>query len=384
MFLRYKTKSAAQPVKGVDGVRKCKGWTFHYGPHVSNTPGRAGATEANPMPASRRGGIKPEFYTNNALLDHPEKAQDPMFYLFEMLPVNTFWDEVTGMTNEYRSSAPPYGCGMNRGGSHRCDEVELHELVRWFGAHVLDGVIGYSSGAIWQRWKGDICRSKEISDCMTFERYIQIKRVMHFANNKAPECDKTSPRFLPEAKVQFVIKTLCENVNRISTADNDMCGDETTWASQSPGPSGTTLMGRVGGKPGVTKGGQCSVLSDATRCRPRAYVFRYGQCTNATCQGQGVGMHHKHKQENNLVTASGGNEVLVLLRKLKESEATPSNLHITLFMFANAIVVAACCMCGLVDVIAMLTKANQKPHHARAGISDMEHQRYIAKIIKIS
>ena len=35
------------------------------------------------------------------------------------------------------------------------------------------------------------------------------------------------------------------------------------------------IVGRIVGKPGVNKGGQIAVVSDASCCRPRAYVHRH-------------------------------------------------------------------------------------------------------------
>ena len=66
------------------------------------------------------------------------------------------------------------------------------------------------------------------------------------------------------------------NVNAISkTADLDLCGDETSYATGSYGEKGSGLVGRIQNKPGVSKGGQIVLVSDVQRVRPRAYVHRH-------------------------------------------------------------------------------------------------------------
>lgn len=58
---------------GDDG-RKVKGWDFCYRGWESDTTSRVGATEADPTPQSRRGSIKPEFYTT-AFDDHGKRSE---------------------------------------------------------------------------------------------------------------------------------------------------------------------------------------------------------------------------------------------------------------------------------------------------------------------
>lgn len=124
-YLRHETKTGAQPVPLGDDGRKVKGWDFCYRGWESDVTGRVGATEADPTPQSRKGSIKPGFYTENGLLHNESKLQDPLFWLFVVLPVDTFWDEVLAMTNEYAFSAPPYGCGMGKAGSHYFEQAQF-------------------------------------------------------------------------------------------------------------------------------------------------------------------------------------------------------------------------------------------------------------------
>ena len=64
------------------------------------------------------------------------------------------------------------------------------------------------------------------------------------------------------------------NVNCISkNAESDQCDDETTWGHGGFGEAGSGLVGRIMGKPGVSKGGHIVMVSDVTRVQPRAYLY---------------------------------------------------------------------------------------------------------------
>ena len=52
-----------------------------------------------------------------------------------------------------------------------------------------------------------------------------------------------------------------------SNAELDLCGFETTWATNYSGEQGAGLVGRIMGKPGVSKGGQILLVSDVHRIR---------------------------------------------------------------------------------------------------------------------
>ena len=58
-------------------------------------------------------------------------------------------------------------------------------------------------------------------------------------------------------------------------AETDQCSDETTYSHSGHGEKGSVLVGRVFGKPGVSKGGQIVMISDVNRMRPRAYMHRH-------------------------------------------------------------------------------------------------------------
>jgi hypothetical protein len=55
----------------------------------------------------------------------------------------------------------------------------------------------------------------------------------------------------------------------------DLCGDETTYGHMGFGEPGSGLVARIMGKPGISKGGQIVLVSDASRSRPRMYIHRH-------------------------------------------------------------------------------------------------------------
>ena len=77
----------------------------------------------------------------------------------------------------------------------------------------------------------------------------------------------------PAYKYDMLYRVLFANVNAVSKfLEMDLCGDKTTWGHQGYGEAGSGLMGRIVGKPGITKGGQIVMVSDVHWIRPRAYV----------------------------------------------------------------------------------------------------------------
>jgi hypothetical protein len=104
---------------------------------------------------------------------------------------------------------------------------------------------------------------------------LQLKRTYKLCDNElAPK--KGEEGYDPGYKFDYIFKCIVNNINELSySADLDLCGDETTWAHNGFGEAGTGLLTRIMGKPGVTKGGQIVLVSDAYRNRPRAYLHRH-------------------------------------------------------------------------------------------------------------
>jgi hypothetical protein len=152
----------------------------------------------------------------------------------------------------------------------------LQELLHFDSVVIRDGVHGGSDGAIYRRWReGETTLDEEVVRSITHTRWLQLKRTYKLCDNDAAP-KKGEEGYNPGYKFDYIFKCIIYNINELShSADLDLCGDETTWAHNGFGESGTGLLTRVMGKPGVTKGGQIVLVSDAYRNRPRAYLHRH-------------------------------------------------------------------------------------------------------------
>ena len=107
---------------------------------------------------------------------------------------------------------------------------------------------------------------------MPHRRWLQVKRVKKLCNNDvAPK--KGEEGYDLCYKCNYIYKVIVHNINQLSkSAELDITGDETSWATASPGEAGAGVTGIIMGKPGVSKGGQTVIVSDSRRIRPRAYM----------------------------------------------------------------------------------------------------------------
>ena len=73
----------------------------------------------------------------------------------------------------------------------------------------------------------------------------------------------------------MIYNTIIKNTNAITeAADLDQFGDETTWGHGGYGESGTGLVGRIMGKPGISKVRHILITSDVNRNLVREYTHR--------------------------------------------------------------------------------------------------------------
>ena len=64
----------------------------------------------------------------------------------------------------------------------------------------------------------------------------------------------------------MIYNTIIKNINVITeAADLEQCGDETTWGHGGYGEAGTGLVGRIMGKPGISKVGHIVITSYVNR-----------------------------------------------------------------------------------------------------------------------
>jgi len=130
----------------------------------------------------------------------------------------------------------------------------------------MDGVLGDSKGAFLTRFdmrKGNMMFSKDIADCFTKSRWLELKRCYKLCNNLLAK-KKGSPQHEPAYKFDYIFDVICHNTNAITLfTELDMCHDETSHTFNGWGEAGTGSIGLVLGKPGITRGGQPCLLSDA-------------------------------------------------------------------------------------------------------------------------
>jgi hypothetical protein len=101
-----------------------------------------------------------------------------------------------------------------------------------------------------------------VADSINHSHWLQIKRTYKLCNNDVSP-KRGEPRYNPAYKYDLLFDTLIYNINQTTKfAEWDQCGDETTWPHGGYGEAGSGLMGRIMGKPGVTKGGQIVIISD--------------------------------------------------------------------------------------------------------------------------
>jgi hypothetical protein len=170
-----------------------------------------------------------------------------------------------------------YAIQIGLGGSygHIFKNVTLGELVRFDGVVVHDGVKGGSNGAIYRRWMDGADYDSLIQGSITHTRWLQIKRVLKLNNNQT-SLRRGEEGYNPAFKFDLIYDVMISNLNAVTKyAEADQCGDETTWGHGGYGKAGSGLAGRIMGKLGITRGGQVIVVSDVSRCRPRAYVHRH-------------------------------------------------------------------------------------------------------------
>ena len=100
---------------------------------------------------------------------------------------------------------------------------------------VCDGVKGCSGGAIYCRWMPGSDYDDNIYQSQTHRRWLQIKRVKKLCfNNLAAK--KGEDGYDPAYKFDYIYCCRVHNVNSITAeAELDLCGDETTWATNSFG-----------------------------------------------------------------------------------------------------------------------------------------------------
>lgn len=284
-YERHTLPTGATPVKmQTNGKREVSGWEFFYkGWNSGSSDYRSGACSNDMFPDSRKGCLDAELLRRLGLTGARMEKCDALFFYQLILPIcdpersgidndprKAFYSEVEKCTTVYAADLGLFGSY-----GHDFKSVQVPELVAFDGVVVRDGVKGCSDGAIYRRWSEGADFDHQIFDAITFSRWLQIKRVIKLNNNsRDPQCGE--PGYNPAYKFDMLYNVIISNTNALSKyAELDQTGDETTWGHGGFGESGSGLVGRIVGKPGVTKGGQIVLVSDVHRIRPRAYIHRH-------------------------------------------------------------------------------------------------------------
>ncbi|CAJ1934504.1 unnamed protein product [Cylindrotheca closterium] len=297
--------AGAKPVPLSDGNKKrtCNGWEFHYSPWEnkdSTTSFRSGASTKNMFPESRKGSLNSTTLKKLGLTKERMEKADALFFYQLIYPIcdpkrsgiegdprKAYYFDVGGFTSKYAvlhgygsPYAPPF------------EPMYVWDLVVFHGILVRDGVHGGSKGAIYRRWDPTTsCYDPEIAQAMSLYRWRQIKKVFKLNDIYDNSGRRDSPTYNPAHKFDLAYRVIVENCNSLTLhAELDQCADEMTWK----------LMGYGDGKNGVTKGGQLVLTTDASRCRPRAYLHR----------------HNLHHRPQGCGDKRGPNEVRLLVDKL--------------------------------------------------------------------
>jgi hypothetical protein len=163
--------------------------------------------------------------------------------------------EKSGIPNDPRKSfyskvevySQKYALDIGLGGSygHVFKPLTLDELVRFDGVIVRDGVRGGSNGAVHRRWELGAEHDQHILRSISYLRYLAVKRVIKLNNNSASP-KRGEPLYNPCYKFDMIYDAIVSNTNCLTLkAEDDQCGDESTWGHGGFGEAGSGLVGRI-------------------------------------------------------------------------------------------------------------------------------------------
>jgi len=300
-FLYYAMPTGATPVPldAATNERKVAEYEFHYNGWIKpdneiDESFRSGATRDNPFPSTRQGSLDGDKLFNLGLtkyrMENEKGLPDALFFFLLLLPLHDIKnnDKILTVPNDPRTSfytdcsrwSNMYAAGelniLGTGYGHEFKTTTPTELLQWDGTIFLDGVLGGTHGAILKRFdKTTKLYDEDIASTFTKSRWLELKRVYKLCNNLTA-AKKGSPGYNPAYKYDHIYSVIIDNVNNLTLfAGLDLCLDETTFAFNGWGESGSGLLAIIVGKPGVTRGGQIVIVLDVDRIRPRGYVHRH-------------------------------------------------------------------------------------------------------------
>ena len=126
---------------------------------------------------------------------------------------------------------------------------------------------------------------KHISSSLSLSQWFNLKILLKLNNNDlSPKRGEVG--YDPAYKYDMIYRTIVDNVIALTrSAEMDLTGDETSWAHQGYGESGSNIIKRIQNKPGVSKGGQTVLVSATNRIRPYWYQHRHNKNTRYPSEG---------------------------------------------------------------------------------------------------
>lgn len=280
-YKSHEMPAGATPVPlNNEGKRICEdGWEYFYTPwkHPKNDPSfyREGATRDDFFPADRSCQLDGALLKKMGLNEKRMQDGDALFFLQLLTPFcdpklsgidgdprKGFYCDVSDFTSSYA-----FGKKKSSGNySNKFEAPTAEELVNWDGV-----VIENKNDFIGDSWItdtiGDTMYNPLIADTMYFRRWVDIKRNLKLCD-WTKETTRDNPNYDPTQKYRLIWDVTTYNLNQfIKKGGKDVVVDETTWANMSY----ADVQSVVKGKPGVSKGGQHTVLVD----RERRYIYAW-------------------------------------------------------------------------------------------------------------
>ena len=149
--------------------------------------------------------------------------------------------DVTQFSNLYKHQVT-----IGNGYGHDVDEAKTWEFVRFDGVLVRDGVRGGGDGAIYRILNVISSKNdKHISSSLSLSRWFNLKRLLKL-NNNALSPKRREVGYDPAYKYDMIYRTVVDNVIALTrSAYMDLTGDETSWAHQGYGESGSNIVKRI-------------------------------------------------------------------------------------------------------------------------------------------
>ena len=127
---------------------------------------------------------------------------------------------------------------------------------------------------------------KRITSVLSLPQWLNLKILFKLNNNDlSPKRGEVGYDLV--YKYDMIYRTIVDNVIELTrNVEMDLTEDETSWAHQGYGESGSNIIKRIQNNPGVSKGGQTVLVSVTNRIRP--YWYQHCHNKNVRYPSEGV------------------------------------------------------------------------------------------------